>query len=708
MALEDLTYRDYARILRRRWKLAAGAALVGAVAGILAARAQAPAPIYDAASTVLYEPWAGFELTAGVVPPEQGHDLAGQIILIRGVRVLGAAAKRLGLIPADTPRERLEEYGPVINELRGRMDVVIDRGMLWVHGRDSTPEGAAGLANAVAGAYKEENVYELKKFVIKKREFIEKQLAENEKAMNEAQLAYEHYRHEHPMAAAEPGAQGTIAEVAQREGALQQVSGKIDEVRRQLALVQSGRPVSDLGIQTIVGGSSTARLTQLSTAFTQLNLDRARMLTELTEEHPLVRQKNQQLDAVRADLAAELRLNLEAFQKQEEEAAAQVAAIRQKAEQLPEEAMELARLARQVKTFENLGGQLRQYLEEALLKDAGVTGQVTVMTAAAPPAVPVNPPPYVQLGGLGFAGGLFAGFLLGLVLESGRFSVQALREIEAALDAPVLSINPRATPETLAAWLPSGKKPRRDTVEWSRCLGLAVLLAPRSPFSEAFRTLRASLAARLGAGGAAFTVTAAHLGEGVTTTAINLALSFGQAGQRVLLVESDFRHPTISTIFGVQREPGLVDFLLGSCTLEEATRGVADFVTGSVSIDEILLGPGLDNVHVMPCGTFTPTSDDALGSATFDQVLGSHRSSYDVILFDGPALAVSSMSLVLGKHSDVVLVFSPDRTTPAELETAFGRLRQAECSVVGLFVNGMESENGAGAPEREPAVKAAL
>lgn len=704
MALEDLTAQDYLEIFQRRWRLAIVGAVIGAIAGISLAKLQTPAPIYEATATIGYDPRSGFEVATGENLPQQSMDMTAQQILIRSTPILGRAARQLSLIPKDTPPEQFDRYLGVIVDLRAQVDVMTDparrTGMMGIRARAPLADEAANIANAVAGAFKEANLLELKKFTVKRREFIENQLSENEKGLNAAQLAYEHFRREHPRAAIEPGMQGMISDVAQREAKAADVASKIDEVRRQLTLVRSGRPVSDLGLQTIVGGAATARLTQLSTSYTQLNLEKSRLLTELTEAHPAVRQKIEQIEGVRSDLETELHLILEAFEKQEEEATAKIDEVRQKEESLPEEAMQLSHLARQVKTFENLGLQLRQQLEETLLRDAGVVGQVTLMTPASVPDVPLNAPAYIRLGLLGAFGGLFAGFVLAVLIQTAQFSPQTLREIEESLELSVLGVSPSATPETLSAWLPSGQKLRQDTPEWSRSLALAGLLAPRSPLSEAFRTLRTGLQARLAAGPVAFTVGASSPGEGSTTTAINLALSFAQTGQSVLLVESDLRNPTISAILGLPSAPGLVDFLLGGCTLEQATRGVADFVMGSFSLDEILLGPGLDQLHVMPCGQLTSNTGELFGSAAFAAAMATLRSRYQVIVFDSPALTASADCILLGKQSKVIFVFSPRQTKRSELEGAVTQVRESGCTLAGLFVNRMDME--VAAPETEP------
>jgi succinoglycan biosynthesis transport protein ExoP len=697
-AIEDLSYQDYLRIFRRRWKLAVAGAAVGLIGGWLAARIQTPAPIYSGRAIVSYNPFTGFEASPGMVPPEQTRELPGQVLFIRSPQVLGEAARRLGTIPADTPREKFTDFLPKIDQLNATLlinhDATKQANLIQIYSFQGTAGRAAEVANAVAEAYKETNLYELRKFVLKRREFLEREFKKNEEDLNRAQLDYEQYRREHPMAAFEPGQQ-----IAEEQSRARKLAAKIQETQRQLELVNLGRPVSDLGLIAIVDAKSTTRLTQLSTQYTALQLQRSQMLGELTNEHPLIRAKQQEIDKVRQGLADELSLILEAFQRQQTEFQKQAADLRTLEKDLPAEAQQLAHLAYNVKVFENLGLQLGAQLADTLLKDTGITGQVQIVSPARPPRFPGNPPAYGRLGLTGIAVGAFAGLLLGILLETSRFSARKLRQIESSLDLPVLGINPRMSPETLARWLPGKRAPAPDTADWSRALGLANLLAPRSAMSEAIRALRAGLQGALDAGQSAFTICATARGEGATTTAINLALSFAQAGKRVLLIESDLRSPAISRIFGLDREPGFTDLLLQAADLERATRNVADFVTGALTVDQVLLAPGVDQLHVIPCGQKTGSAVELLGSAAFSATLAAMRARYDVILFDGTALSTAADSILLGKQTAVVIVFCPTKTDPRQLESSVLQLRKSDCKVIGLFVNAMEEEPGA---ETEP------
>ncbi|MGH7898238.1 MAG: AAA family ATPase [Candidatus Binatia bacterium] len=693
--LEELTYRDYLRILRQRWRLPAAAAGLGLVAGLVLAKWQAPRPVYDGVSIVRFNPQSGFEASWGMVPPDQGKELVSQILLITSPAVLGRAAIRLGLVPSETPHDQVPQsaIGQLSAVSSVRPDPTGRTGLLRIHGYDVKPARAAEIANAVSEAYKEENLDSLKKYVVARRQFLEHEIKENDDARNRAQLAYEEYRREHPLAVLEPG-----TGIAEREAKQRELAGRIGEAKRQLDLVNAGRPISDLGLIAIVGARGTTRLTQLSTQYTTLQLDRARMLNSLTNEHPMVRSKTSQIASVRQGLADELNLIVEAFEIQQEEARKAAEQLRELEKTVPAEAMQLAHLQHQVKVHESLGHQLGAQLIDTMLKETSIIGQVTIMSAARPPRGPINAPPYGRLGALGLVGGLFAGLVIAVLMEMMRFSLADVRELESSTEVPVLGINPLVTPEALSSWLPERPRLKPGAKDWNRSLALVNLLAPRSPMSEAIRALRAGLQGSVDGGEKAFTVCGVNVGDGATTTAMNLALSFAQAGKRVLLVECDLRAARVSEILGLQREPGFSDLLLRTATLDRTTRNVADFVTGTLTLDQVLLAPGLDRFHVLPCGQRTTNVVELLGSGPFEAVLQEMKSAYDLIIFDAPPLSYAADAILLGRKTPVVLVFSPQRTSASKVQNAVTQLRKSECRIAGLFVNGMEAE-----PETEAA-----
>jgi Mrp family chromosome partitioning ATPase len=56
-------------------------------------------------------------------------------------------------------------------------------------------------------------------------------------------------------------------------------------------------------------------------------------------------------------------------------------------------------------------------------------------------------------------------------------------------------------------------------------------------------------------------VTSGHAGEGKTTTIANLAASFAEAGQQVLVLDADLRSPDVHQHFDVPQAEGISNYL---------------------------------------------------------------------------------------------------------------------------------------------------
>ena len=162
-------------------------------------------------------------------------------------------------------------------------------------------------------------------------------------------------------------------------------------------------------------------------------------------------------------------------------------------------------------------------------------------------------------------------------------------------------IDPRETMQRLIERRPALAQIDPDALQ-SHAL-LITHFDPKSPVAEAYRTLRTNIQfARLERGGKVLVVTSPTLQEGKTTTIVNLALTMAQNGQKTLLVGGNMRRPSIYRFFGIEREPGLSDILVGNARWRDCIRTVADILMGRFEMEDIMAAPGLDNLHIIEAG----------------------------------------------------------------------------------------------------------
>ena len=171
-----------------------------------------------------------------------------------------------------------------------------------------------------------------------------------------------------------------------------------------------------------------------------------------------------------------------------------------------------------------------------------------------------------------------------------------------------------------------------------------------SPHAEAYRVLRTNiLFSRKDTNWRTMTVVSGGAGEGKSTTIFNLATVFAQNGNRVLIVDSDLRRPSLHKILNVANNLGLTNYLLKQNRLEEVIQ------TTPV--------PSLD---FMPSGRLPSSSIGILNSAAMKEFIAEAKSRYDFVFFDSPPImGVSDASILASEVDMAVLVEVHDA---AELE----------------------------------------
>ncbi|MCA9930308.1 MAG: CpsD/CapB family tyrosine-protein kinase [Anaerolineales bacterium] len=199
-------------------------------------------------------------------------------------------------------------------------------------------------------------------------------------------------------------------------------------------------------------------------------------------------------------------------------------------------------------------------------------------------------------------------------------------------------------------------------------MDLITLTDPRSPVSEAYRTLRTNLSFySLDNPIKTLVVTSAAVDEGKSATIANLAVTMAQGGHRTILVDCDLRRPSLHTLFNLQAEPGFTNMIL-----EEGS-------------DPPLQQTSVENLSLLAAGTLPPNPADLLGSKKVDQLITRLSAMADIILFDAPpVIAVTDAAVLGGKVDGVLLTISAGKTKRDHAERAKDTLEKAKVRIVGV------------------------
>ena len=211
-------------------------------------------------------------------------------------------------------------------------------------------------------------------------------------------------------------------------------------------------------------------------------------------------------------------------------------------------------------------------------------------------------------------------------------------------------------------------------------MSLITLTDPRSPISEAYRTLRTNLSfSSLDEPIKTLVVTSPAPDEGKSTTVANLAVTMAQGGKQTILVDCDLRRPALHTLFDLSSEPGLTNLLL-----EEDGK-------------PNLQNTQVEGLQVLSSGPLPPNPADLLGSQKLDRAIKLLADQADILMFDAPPVVAVTDAAVLGAKVDgLLLVISAGKTRRDQAERAKELLEKANVRILGAALTNAPKDSGMG------------
>ena len=191
---------------------------------------------------------------------------------------------------------------------------------------------------------------------------------------------------------------------------------------------------------------------------------------------------------------------------------------------------------------------------------------------------------------------------------------------------------------------------------------------PKSPISEIFRTLRTVL------------ITSTFAGEGKSWISSNLAVTFAQAGKKVILLDADMRKGRQYSIFGVSPRPGLSNYLsgVGANENEEKTKELIDYIQETP----------VKNLYLMPAGNIPPNPSELLITPQMVDLLEQLKEICDIVIIDGTPSQLVTDSLILTRLVDSTLIVTASKQTKKEdLKRVIANIQNVGGKIAGVVVN---------------------
>lgn len=204
---------------------------------------------------------------------------------------------------------------------------------------------------------------------------------------------------------------------------------------------------------------------------------------------------------------------------------------------------------------------------------------------------------------------------------------------------------------------------------------------PKSPVSEVFRTLRTNIQfmstnKKL----KTLLITSTFPSEGKSWVASNLAVTFAQAGNKVILIDADMRKGRQYTIFGVSPRPGLSNYLSGI--------DVDD--PNEVDISKYIQKTEVENLLIMTAGNIPPNPSELLVAPQMNKLLEDLKEVCDVVIIDGTPCELVTDSIILSRIVDSTVVVTAHKETKKDnLERIIRNIQNVGGHLAGVVINKM-------------------
>jgi polysaccharide biosynthesis transport protein len=571
--------------------------------------------------------------------------------------------------PAD-PQEDSRLVSEFINRIK--VEPIRNSRLVDVSFQAKDPALAARIVNTLAGAYIDKTLETKLRAAQDAVKWLNERIDEERKKVEKAEQALLQYKEKHSIITdfSSDVEKVTAQKLAQLNQQVVDAESKRVEAETRYQQAASLAHSPDM-LDSIPEVLNNDLVRQIKT----MEVDLYKRISELSkkygEKHPqmvaieeelktLQKRKVQEVERVINSLRNEFRV------AQARENSLKVALNKQKKESLDlnQKAIEYGVLQRETESARQMYELLIKRFKETSLTEEMKTGNIRIIDRAEVPKDPVLPRKRLNIL-LAALVGLVTGIGLAFFFEYLDNTIKLPEDIQKHLRVPYLGPVPAFAMNGVSQ---GGKGAGGE---------LVTLHSPKSMASEAYRGIRTGiLFSSAEKQPQVILVSSAGPQEGKTVTCANVAVTMAQSGGRVLLVDCDMRRPSAHKVFGIPRERGISNLLVGNCELQD-----------------VVVASAVPNLETLPCGPVPPNPSELLGSGRMLRLMDVLRKGYSHVLIDSPPLTAVTDAVILANLADAILLVVRAGDTPREIvKNGLRQLQTVNAHVLGVVLNGVDME----------------
>lgn len=534
---------------------------------------------------------------------------------------------------------------------------------------DTSIRKAEDILNTLIEVYNENWIRDKNQIAVSTSQFISDRLGVIESELGHVDENISSYKSEHLLPDVQAASSLYMAQSAENNKELSTLNNQLSTaqyIRRELNTKQL-----DQTLPANSGIVSANIETQIS-EYNNLVLDRNRLIANSSEKNPLVKNMASSLQSMQRtiiqsvdNLIVSLNTQIRSLRRQEEATTNRLASN-------PNQAKYLLSVERQQKVKEELYLYLLQKREENELSQAFTAYNTRLITAPRGSMFPTAPRK-MNILLVAFAVGLLVPAVGIFMKENMNTKVRGRKDLE-NLSIPFIGEIPQYS-GTKKKWWKFKHRKRQDMKI------IVVNEGNRNIINEAFRVLRSNMdfMASKDNNQHVFVLTSFNPGSGKSFLAINIAISFAIKKKKILVIDGDLRHRTVSSY------------------VDSPNKGLSDYLNNQIEDwKEIIVSyKGYTNLHILPIGTIPPNPTELLEDSKLSMLIEALRPEYDYIFIDCPPVDIVADAQIIEKWADrtifVVRSGLLDRSMLSELENMYTGKRFKNLSMI---LNGTESTGG--------------